>query len=99
MRGAAPSIADVDLNLHELVVPANLLSDEVLQLSEEEDEEREEELLPFRIDTCCYNCEANVRITLYAVAFGLRVVEQLLLEGKVIFCCVGCARNHSRNGR
>lgn len=98
MRGAAPRVDDLNLELNDLVLPINLLSEEVLQPSDDESEAPEEELFPFRIDTCCYRCEVNVRITLFAVEFGLRALEQLIVDGKLTFCCTTCART-LRNGR
>ncbi|ATQ38208.1 E7 [Gammapapillomavirus 5] len=94
MRGAEPTLGDIELNLHDLVIPANLLSDEVLQ-----DENIEEELYPYHIDTCCAQCQTGVRLTIYAVEFGLRLLESLLLDEKLFLCCPGCARQTRRNGR
>ena len=100
MRGAAPTVADLNLELNDVLLPANLLSEEVLQSSDDEYEITEEEsVVPFRIDTCCYRCEVAVRITLYAAELGLRTLEQLLVEGKLTFCCTACARSLNRNGR
>lgn len=96
MRGTAPTIADINLDLNNLVLPSNLLSNEVLQ---PEEEQLEEELSPFRIDTCCFCCNSRVRITVFAVAFGIRFLEHLLLDEKLAICCPGCARRAGNHGR
>ncbi|ANA05278.1 early protein E7 [Human papillomavirus 158] len=94
MRGAEPTIADIELDLNDLVIPSNLLSEEVLQ-----DENSEEELVPYHIDTCCVQCQTGIRLTIYAVEFALRLLESLLLDEKLLLCCPGCARQSRRNGR
>lgn len=90
MRGEVATITDIELDLDALVMPVNLLSEEILQSS---DDEAEEESLPYRIDSSCFNCGTGVRLTVYAVALGLRLLEQLLLDRQLSICCPGCARN------
>ena len=53
MRGERATIPDIELR--ELVLPANLVSDESLS----PDAIAEEELCPYRIDSQCQNCECR----------------------------------------
>lgn len=98
MRGNAPDIQDIELNLEELVLPVNVLSEEVIVSSDDEEQE-EEEFVAYRIDTCCHSCRASVRFTVFAKTFAIRLLEQLILDEGLSLCCPSCARNRGRNGR
>lgn len=98
MRGNAPTIRDVDLELEDLVLPVNLLSNETLEESLSPDDVPEEEPQAlFNIDACCGTCSARVRVVVQATASGIRHLEILLLSD-VSLVCVRCARNQ-RHGR
>ena len=96
MMGKEPSINDLEINLEEHVLPANLLSNEVLSSDEETQEEEERE--PFQIDTSCAFCEAGVRVFVLASPAGIRTLQQLLLA-EISISCPGCSRNNFRHGR
>ena len=98
MRGAAPDIQDIELNLEDLVLPVNLLSEEVI-VSSDDEEQGEEELAAYRIDTCCHSCRASVRFTVFANTFAIRLLEQLILDEGLSLCCPSCARSRGRHGR
>lgn len=93
MRGSKPTIQDVELDLHELVMPANLLSDESLS----PDTIPEEELKTlYKIDVTCGTCSTAVRLVVGATNLGIRHLEELLLS-EVDIICAPCARRY--NGR
>nr|AYA93594.1 MAG: E7 protein [Human papillomavirus] len=92
MRGERATIPDIELR--ELVLPANLVSDESLS----PDAIAEEEFCPYRIDSQCQNCECRLRVTVAATEFGIRCLQQLLLK-ELSFFCPGCSRQLSRHGR
>ncbi|ANG09000.1 E7 [Human papillomavirus type 194] len=98
MRGNVPNIHDIELDLQELVLPVNVLSEEVIVSSDDEEQE-EEELVAYRIDTCCHSCRASVRFTVFAKTFAIRLLEQLILDEGLSLCCPSCARSRGRNGR
>ncbi|QIA98987.1 early protein 7 [Callithrix penicillata papillomavirus type 1] len=95
MRGNAPSIQGVELDLHELVLPHNLLSGETLSSDEEEVEEEFQE--PFRVACPCGLCQKPVRFFVLANDPGIRTLQELLLSDLRIVC-LECARQ-TRNGR
>ncbi|AOP12496.1 E7 [Canis familiaris papillomavirus 19] len=96
MHGAEPSIKDINLELHDLVLPANLLSSEVL---EAEEEESEPEPGRYRVVTCCNLCHSPLRLFIEAADERLvRLFHQLLLDGLGILC-VACYRTHCQDGR
>lgn len=97
MRGQEPTIRDINLNLEELVLPLNLLSDED-EPPVGDDSVAEEEQRLFRVDTSCANCETGIRVIVYATESGARRLFDLLLE-ELSFVCPGCARSSVRHGR
>nr|QCQ84388.1 E7 [Human papillomavirus] len=92
MRGERATIPDIELS--ELVLPVNLLSDESLS----PDATAEEELCPYRIDSLCNNCNSRIRVTVTATEFGIRCFQQLLLK-ELSLLCPTCSRQLTRNGR
>ena len=92
MRGERATIPDIELS--ELVLPANLISDESLS----PDVTPEEEQLPYRVDTQCDKCNCRIRVTAVATEFGIRCLQQLLLQ-ELSFLCLRCSREVCRNGR
>ncbi|AUB51255.1 E7 protein [Human papillomavirus type 212] len=97
MRGQEPTIRDINLNLEELVLPANLLSDEDEPPVDDVSVAEEERQL-FRVDTSCANCETGIRVIVYSTNSGVRRLFDLLLED-LSFVCPGCARSSVRHGR
>lgn len=95
MRGDRPTVKQLDIDLEELVLPINLLSDEQLPVEEEVEVELKE---PFRVSTCCGICHTNVRLFVLATTPAIRGLEQLLLEDLNVVC-VSCAKKESKNGR
>ncbi|QIA98994.1 early protein 7 [Callithrix penicillata papillomavirus type 2] len=96
MRGDTPNIQGVELDLHELVLPHNLLSGETLSSDEEEVEEESSE--PFRVATPCGICQQPVRFFILADETALRALQELLVSTLQIVC-LACAREETRNGR
>ena len=96
MIGPENKVGDIELQLDELVMPANLLSDEVLSPNEDE----EEEFVPYRIDSTCGVCRARIRLHVTASDEGIRGFQQLLLS-QLSFVCLTCSRAICRrqNGR
>nr|AYD41497.1 MAG: E7 protein [Human papillomavirus] len=92
MRGEKATIPDIELS--ELVLPANLVSDESLS----PDATAEEEPCPYRIDSHCHSCGSRIRVTLVATEFGIRCFEQLLFR-ELCLLCPTCSRQLTRNGR
>lgn len=96
MRGDTVTIKDIELHLEDLVMPANLLSNESLS---PDDTPEEEQLSPFKVDSLCERCNNYIRICVTATTGAIRVLEQLLLASQLSFLCPGCARTAVRNGR
>ena len=92
MRGDKATIPDIELE--ELVLPSSLLSDESLS---PDDTPEEVELSPYRIDSVCYTCTANIRLCVSASTTAIRLLHQLLLCDLHLLC-PGCSRI-TRNGR
>ncbi|AXQ03948.1 E7 [Canine papillomavirus 21] len=92
MIGNKPTIADVELELSDLVLPVDLLSGESL------DAEEEEPLQPYRVVTNCGRCSCTLSL---CVAVGERAqllrFQQLFIDG-LTFVCVTCAKGQ-RHGR
>lgn len=95
MRGNEPAVRDLNIVLEDLVLPANLLSNE--NLDSDEDEVEEESQCPYKIDTCCSNCQVALRLFVTATSEGIRTFEQLLLSAVTIIC-PKCAKER-RHGR
>nr|AYA93852.1 MAG: E7 protein [Human papillomavirus] len=95
MRGQQPTIKDIELDLRELVLPGNLLSNESLST---DDEAEEEQVSPFKVDSWCPNCHKGVRVCVIATTPAIRTLE-VLLACNLSFVCPGCSRSIFRNGR
>lgn len=93
MRGEVPTIPDVELR--ELVLPQNLLTEETLSDSETEEEE---ERSPYRIDVACDTCSAQLRFWVTATSRGIRVLQELLFS-EVSLLCFECSRTRIQDGR
>lgn len=88
MHGEAVNIKDIVLeNVNDLILPANLLSNE--DLSAEAEQELDHS--PFKVIVHCYNCETKLKFTVAASPDGIRGFQQLLL-GQLSFFCTGCSR-------
>lgn len=95
MRGHEPDIKDIELDFHDLILPANVLApEESLSLDEEPEEEPKE---PYRVDTSCGVCGTGVRIIVIATCASVRTVQQLLLR-ELSFVCVECYRTRIHHG-
>lgn len=92
MRGDKPTIPDIVLE--DLVLPANLLSDESIETDDIADSERS----PFKIDSTCKHCHCRVRLCCVATDAAIRVFE-CLLQSEFSFLCLKCSRELLRNGR
>nr|AYA93819.1 MAG: E7 protein [Human papillomavirus] len=95
MRANEPTLRDINLDLHDLVLPDNLLANE--SLSPDADPE-EEELQPFRVDTCCGNCKTGVRLCVFATSAAVQTLQTLLFA-ELSLVCAGCAKGLFRHGR
>ncbi|AGV40803.1 putative E7 protein [Felis catus papillomavirus 4] len=94
MIGKEPQIKDIELDLDELVLPANLLaSEEILEAEEEEEPESN----PYRIVTCCVLCHSTLRLVVSATDAQIRAQQDLFLAGLGIICPV-CYRNNRNHG-
>lgn len=100
MRGERPSLKDIVLEpqdeapAEELVLQANLLSDESLS----PDDVLEEELkVLYKIDGECGTCRSRIRLVVGATEEGIRGLQHLLLA-EVDLICVSCAKEF-RHGR
>nr|AYA94048.1 MAG: E7 protein [Human papillomavirus] len=95
MKGQAPTLKDIVLELEEAILPQNLLSNESLSL---DDAPEEEHLLPYKVDSYCYKCNRRVRIVVVSSAGSIRLLEELLSTSLFILC-PGCSRGTVRHGR
>lgn len=94
MHGREPKLKDIVLvDIEDLILPANLLSDEDLSA--------EAELVtthnPYKIVACCACCGGTLKFHVAASPEGIRGLEQLLL-GSLSFICTGCSKS-VRDGR
>nr|AYA94860.1 MAG: E7 protein [Human papillomavirus] len=94
MRGSSPTIRDIDLDLRELVLPSNLLSNESLSPDDWEEEQRQ----TYSVDTCCDTCHSCVRIIVSASTTGIIRLQQLLVSDLAIVCS-RCSRERYHHGR
>lgn len=93
MHGTVPDIKDIVLeDVNELILPANLLSDEDLSAEAELDSAH----VPFQIVAYCV-CGTKLKFSVAASPEGIRRFEQLLL-GELLFLCSGCSKR-IRHGR
>nr|AYA93470.1 MAG: E7 protein [Human papillomavirus] len=94
MHGSVAQIQDIILeDIEQLILPANLLSNEDLS----EEAELESPHSPYQIVTYCGGCERTLKFRITASPEGIRGFEQLLL-GDISFFCTGCSKSF-RNGR
>nr|AYA93846.1 MAG: E7 protein [Human papillomavirus] len=96
MRGNAPTISDIELELESLVLPVHLLCDESLSPDCIQEEEQNEY---YQIESCCHLCLARIRLSVVAEAGAIRVLEQLLLSANLSLVCPPCAKRNVQNGR
>lgn len=99
MRGNQPTLGDIELNFHELVLPDNLLCDEVSEsLSPDCEPEEEQELQTYRVDTHCHICGTGVRICVAASTPAIQLLQELLFSSLALLC-PRCSRGHFNHGR
>ena len=96
MRGEQPTVQHVELNLHELVLPANILAPEESLSPDVESEEEQSDI--YRVDTYCGTCGTGVRIFILATAPSVRTFNLLLLV-ELCIICTGCVRTRFHHGR
>ncbi|AUT11890.1 E7 [Leptonychotes weddellii papillomavirus 2] len=95
MRGQEPAPLDLAINLHELVIPENLLSGEELSPNWEEEEEPRN---PYKVTCSCVSCGASLRLAVVATNPAIRGLQTLLL-GDLSILCAQCAKSTLRHGR
>lgn len=96
MRGEASTLKDILLEpVEDLVLPANLLSDEE-SLSLDDIPEEEPKVL-YKVDGNCGLCESRIRLVVGATQQGIRGLQSVLLT-EVDLICTTCAKAN-RNGR
>lgn len=81
MQGSAPTINDIELDLHETVCPVALECSEILSL-----DEASPEVDPYKICGACYVCGAKLRLFAVATPEGIRGLQHLLLESLSLLC-------------
>ncbi|ATQ38339.1 E7 [Gammapapillomavirus 11] len=86
-----------DINLEELVLPANLICEESLS-PDDVPEEESAVLSPYRVDTECYTCNRRIRLSVVASTAAIFLFEQLLLQDLNVVC-PGCSRQNFNYGR
>ncbi|ATQ38415.1 E7 [Gammapapillomavirus 15] len=96
MRGLEPIPEGIELDLHDLVLPANLIATEESLSPDTESEE--EQRYPYKVDTYCDSCRTGVRIFIVATASSVRTLQQLLVE-ELSLLCIGCSRTLFQHGR
>lgn len=93
MRGEVPTIPDIELK--ELVLPVDLISNESLSPDTEAEEEERE---PYTVDSYCHACATGVRICVIATKGSIQTL-QVLLQDSLNLLCPRCARAFCRHGR
>lgn len=89
MRGNDIPSKDIVLDLEP--VPANILCGEILQESEEE-EEQQVLLSMYEVRSNCADCGRNVLFTCSASTPAIRTLEELLVESTLNLWCVACVK-------
>lgn len=92
MIGKQATIPEIVLDLQELVQPIDLHCDE--ELSENQlEEEPTPQRIDYKIVSSCGGCGTKLRIFASCTQFGIRTLQDLLLE-EVALLCSNC-----KNGR
>lgn len=80
--------------------PFDLHCAEVLQESEEEQEQVEQlSLEPYEVGSACGSCDKKVKFSVLADADAILLLQQLMVEDSLKFLCNVCARRNKDNGR
>lgn len=96
MRGHELPPNDIILDLEPY--PANIICGEILQDSDEEEEERQvHQLSLFEVGSNCADCSRKILFTCSASSTGIRTLEQLLVASSVNLLCVSCAKTKKSN--
>ncbi|ANZ90239.1 E7 protein [Bos taurus papillomavirus 17] len=88
MRGEAPTIPDIELDLRDLVTAVDLQCNETLS---PDFEAVPEPPSPYKVVSSCFNCGCKLRIFVVASSGSIRNFHQLLL-GNLSFLCVTCGK-------
>lgn len=91
MIGKQATIPDIMLDLQDLVQPIDLHCDE--ELSENQEEEPVPQRIDYKIVSSCGGCGIKLRIFATCTQFGIRTLQDLLLE-EIALLCPDC-----KNGR
>ncbi|AAO15008.1 E7 [Human papillomavirus type 92] len=91
MIGKQATIPDIVLDLQDLVQPIDLHCDE--DLSENQEEEPAPQRIDYKIVSSCGGCGIKLRIFASCTQFGIRTLQDLLLE-EIALLCPDC-----KNGR
>nr|AYA93580.1 MAG: E7 protein [Human papillomavirus] len=94
MRGSSPTLPDINLELQELVLPVNLVSDESLS---PDDNLEEEQRQTYSVESCCDTCHACIKLVVTATDFGIIRLQQLLVSQLAIIC-PRCSRGRYQHG-
>lgn len=88
MHGEIANLQDIVLeDVNDLIIPANLLSNEDLS----QEAERESDHSPYKVVVHCGCCDSKLKFTVAASPDGIRDLQQLLL-GQLSFLCTGCSK-------
>nr|AQM73656.1 E7 [Human papillomavirus]AYA94226.1 MAG: E7 protein [Human papillomavirus] len=88
MHGEVANLQDIVLeDVNDLILPANLLSNEDLSAEAEQESDHS----PYRVVVHCSLCDSKLKFTVAASPDGIRGFQQLLL-GSLSFLCTGCSR-------
>lgn len=94
MHGEVVNLQDIVLeDVNDLILPANLLSNEDLSAEAEQESDHS----PYRVVVHCSLCDCKLKFTVAANPDGIRGFQQLLL-GSLSFLCTGCSKGY-RYGR
>lgn len=97
MIGKEVTIPDIVLEeLQELAQPIDLHCYEELPDATSEESEEEPERIPYKIVVPCCGCPVKLRLYVFATHFGIRALQDLLLQ-EVQLICPQC-RETIRNG-
>ncbi|UBK24600.1 E7 [Eptesicus regulus papillomavirus] len=100
MRGRDVDSKDIVLDLEP--IPANLLSDEVLQPEEEEEQQLQVQLSLYEVGSNCADCDRKILFTCCATEDAIRLLQLSLVDSSLSYLCVPCAKQKKaklNNGR
>lgn len=98
MQGKAPTIEDIELDLNDAVLPANLLCNENLSI-EEAVQSQSPPVEPYKVQATCYACGTVLRLFVVSSSECIRGLEELLFRDLNLLCAACGRQTFQSHGR